>query len=459
MHWFQDVCVHPISVCFILVLLAFTTAVSDLAAQSRAFGASDDPRESIQDVWWRQDQQLDVMAGPSLISRQWRAKGAVALNVVTPLMLARLSAQLRAGVYGLYQPDVSTWYDLIRTLEFARYNAPRDSPLYARVGVVNNMRLGQGHLVDFFNSGVAWDDRTIGLEAMIESEFADLMAFSDNVLFDGIGGVRLAARPLAFATDPRTRSFEAGFSVVTDFGTLGNERTRLLGYNIDLTFIALGSETLHLAPWASFAWYDAHGSGLGMGAAVRSLNFIDLARFQLRAGLFYNGNRFIPGYVGSFYHVSNDRARILQSRLFLEGDRVIAPEGTVLQEARGGNDFVTDLRVMVFDRFEFWYNFKRHYGTRNLSESHVRLFVYAPDRVRVNIGIDRGSLGGFWSVFRNIGDRASLVFGTEYGVTELFWLHVNARYTYERAAEATDGTQYFLVQRRFEPMVGARLRF
>jgi hypothetical protein len=34
-----------------------------------------------------------------------------------------------------------------------------------------------------------------------------------------------------------------------------------------------------------------------------------------------------------------------------------------LDEARGGNDLVTDFRMMVFDRFEFWYNFKRHYGS------------------------------------------------------------------------------------------------
>jgi hypothetical protein len=41
-------------------------------------------------------------------------------------------------------------------------------------------------------------------------DFGDVMAFSDNVLFDGIG-VEVAARPFFLATDPRTRSLEAGF--------------------------------------------------------------------------------------------------------------------------------------------------------------------------------------------------------------------------------------------------------
>jgi hypothetical protein len=66
---------------FVVVAALSLVITGDLMAQVQSFGASDDPRESIQSVWWRHDQQLDVMAGPSLISRQWRAKGSVALNM------------------------------------------------------------------------------------------------------------------------------------------------------------------------------------------------------------------------------------------------------------------------------------------------------------------------------------------------------------------------------------------
>jgi hypothetical protein len=100
-----------------------------------------------------------------------------------------------------------------------------------------------------------------------------------------------------------------------------------LGYNVDLSFIALGSETLHLAPWASFAWYDQHGSGLGSGLPSAVSTSSTSRASTSGQGLFYNGNRFIPGYVGSFYAVNNDRARILQSRPYLEGERDIVPEG------------------------------------------------------------------------------------------------------------------------------------
>ncbi len=378
---------------------------------------------------------------------------------MTPAFLARLSGTLRAGVYGMYEPDIDEWYDLVRLVEFAKLNQPASAPLHVRVGLLNRMHLGTGHLVNFYNSTIAWDERTVGAEVQFESPFFDVAAFTDNVLLDGVTGGRLAIRPLAFADNLQTRSFSAGFSAVTDIGTHRSDRTTLLGYNVDLSFIALGSESINLAPFASFAWYSNFGSGLGFGATLQSENFIDLARFHLRAGLFYNGRQFIPGYVGSFYSINNDRSRILRSASYLVGEREIDPEGTTLSEAVGGTDLLTELRLVVFERFELWYNFRRHYGTRPLSEYHFRLFVSAPERLRFNVGIDRGSLRGFWSIFRTIGDRAALTFGTDYNLTNNFWLYINARYTYEKVDEDVEGVEYFLVQRRFEPMAGIRLRF
>lgn len=379
--------------------------------------------------------------------------------MVTPHLLARFSGTMRAGVYGTYDPDIDEWYDLVRLVEFIRLNQPSRSSLHVRIGLINQMHLGTGHLVNFYNTTSAWDERTVGAELRLESRFVDIAAFTDNILLDGVTGGRLTLRPFANAENLRTRSFSAGFSAVTDIGTHRDDRTMLLGYNVDLSFIAVGSEAVHLSPFASFAWYPNFGSGLGFGAAFQSQNFIDLAQFHVRAGLFYNGRRFIPGYMGAFYRVNNDRARILKSAEYLVGEREIDPEGTTLAEAIGGTDLLTELRLAVFERFELWYSFRRHYGTRPLSEYHLRLFVTAPDRFRFNFGIDRGSLGGFWSVFRTIGDRAALNFGTEYHVSNNFWIHIDARYTYEKVDEDQQQIEYFLVQRRFEPMAGIRLTF
>ena len=440
-------------------MLFAVISVADVRAQVLPAGAWDDPRENIQDVWWRHENRLEVGIGPSLIARQWRAAAHASYDVVTPGILARFSGSIRAGMYGAYEPDVDEWYDLVRLVEFVRINQSRSDRFHARIGAQNRMFLGTGHLVNFYNTTTAWDHRTVGAEMGYRGRFIDVDAFIDDVRADGVTGGRLGIRPFAATSNPRTQSFEAGFSAVTDLGTWRDERTSLIGYNIDLSFMALGSPSLFLRPFASFAWYTHYGSGLGFGASARSDDFIDVARFHVTAALFYNGRRFIPGYVGTFYTVNNDRARILRSDEYLVGERVIDPEGTTLDEARGGTDLLTDFRLVVFERFELWFNFRRHYGTRPLSEQHFRLFVNAPDRFRLNMGIDRGSLRGFWSIFRTIGDRTTLVFGTDYRVSHNFWAFVDARYTYDMVETMEDGTNLYLVQRRFEPIGGLRVRF
>src|SRR5690606_22217027 len=103
--------------------------------------------------------------------------------------------------------------------------------------------------------------------------------------------------------------------------------------------------------------------------------------------------------------------------------------------------------------------FRRHYGTQPLSEYHLRVFLRARDKLRFEAGIDRGGLLGFFTLFNALGDQSALVFAVDYRVAGPFWAFVHARYTFERVGTAADGTEHFLVQRRFEPLGGIRLRF
>jgi hypothetical protein len=114
---------------------------------------------------------------------------------------------------------------------------------------------------------------------------------------------------------------------------------------------------------------------------------------------------------------------------------------------------------LIFERFELWYYFRRHYGTQSLSEYHLRLYVHQRNRLRVNIGLDRAGLRSFFSLFNEMGDQSALVFGTDYRWSGPFWIFVNARYTFEEVAPDPDGTRQYLVQRRFEPFGGVRFAF
>lgn len=434
-------------------------SVLPATAQPDTFGSGDDPREQLQLIWWQRQSSFEAMGGLSLIADHWRAAGGMALDLVTRPVTARLSSTLRGGIYGDYSPDVDELYDLIRLVEFARYNPPARSNFYLRAGPLDRTRLGTGHLVNFFNSYVAWDERTVGLETMASGTYAGASAFSDNVLFDRVIGGRLALRPLAWSKDLRSRTLEVGLNYVTDLRTRRMDGRQLTGYNVDLNFNALTSGTIQLSPFVSFAWYPDFGSGLSFGADLESLNFIDLARFRLRIALYYNGLQFMPGYVGSFYHVHSPTARILDAEAYLTGERTVQPVGISLDQALGGNDLETEFRLLLFEQFEFWYYFRRHYGTHHQSEYHLRLFFRQRDHMRIDVGIDRGNLDSFFSIFRELGDQTALVFGTDYRVTGPFWVFVRSRYTFYRAATSDEGVDHYLVQRRFEPFTGLRLNF
>ncbi|MFQ5570431.1 MAG: hypothetical protein ACE5G0_12190 [Rhodothermales bacterium] len=433
-------------------------AEAQSVSQTIPFGSADDPREQIQRVWWRRENNLFAMGGLSLIAAQWRGAGTLSLNLVTRSITGRLSGTLRAGYLGEYTPDVDEPYDLIRLVEFARYNPPRNHRVHLRAGLLDRISLGVGHTVSFFNSSIAWDERTVGAEFIRQGRILELAGFTDNVLFDGVVGGRVALRPLAWSRLRYTRTAQIGFNYATDRTSRLPDTRRLEAYNIDLQFDLFESGSVKFAPYASYAWYPGFGDGIAFGGDLYSERFIDLLSFRLRVGLFYNSQGFIPGYIGAFYPVNNPQARIVDSDADLGNIQETDLKGIALQQSAGANDLLTELKIQL-GGFELWYYFRRHYGHQRLSELHLRLFLRTAERIRLEVGIDRQGLKGFFTLFNDLGDQSALVFGTDYYLVGPLWLFLRARYSFERVQGDMDHAQRFLVQRRFEPMTGIRLRF
>jgi hypothetical protein len=279
------------------------------------------------------------------------------------------------------------------------------------------------------------------------------------VLLDGMTGGRVALRPLSFTASPRTNSLQLGFNYATDLAPHDSTTPRLEAYNADVQFDLFRSGDIAFSPFVSYAWYPDFGDGLAFGADIHSDEFLDLLTFRFRMGVFYNSKEFIPGYVGSFYTVNNLQARIIDSDGSVDSLGVSPLEGVALPAGNGANDLLVELHLVSDDSFEFWYSFRRHYGAQRLSELHFRAFLRAAQRVRLEVGIDRGGLGSFFTVFSNMDDQSALVFGTDYQIAPPFYLFLRALYSYERVDDNEDTAQRYLVQRRFEPMVGIRLRF
>lgn len=428
-------------------------------AQDPILGSLDDPREQFERLWWRQQNAVDIMGGLSLIGPQWRGASEFAFNLVTPRITGRLRGTVRGGIYGDYRADRDEIYDIVRLIEFIRINPTPRSPFYARIGPLQRLRLGTGHLVNFFRSDAAWDERSVGIEFLQQGLFLDLAGFSDDVRLNGLLGGRVTVKPFAHLRGAAVSSLRLGASYVRDQNEGVPNEERIEAYNADLSLTAIRAGELLFTPFTSYAKYIHYGSGVGVGAEIRHPNFIDLARFMFRIGVFFNSRAFIPGYLGSFYQVSNPDARIANSTDFLVDSLATNVEGIALQDAFGTYDVVTEFRLVVLDRFEFWYYFQRNFSLQGLDVFHLRLFLETRTRIRMDVGIDRGGLDGFFSLFNPLGDQTSLILNTNYRLSSPFMLFINARYTFERTRDANDGSRRYIVQRRFEPMLGVRLSF
>ena len=412
------------------------------AGQPAPFGSADDPREAFERGFAEEVWRLDVMGGPSLIGSRLRGLGGFGFDVATRRLTARLQGTFRGDLTGGYGRDADEAYDLLRLIQFARYEPSPRSRLYLRAGPSDRIRLGTGHLVSFLNTAAAWDERTVAVEAAWAHPLADVAAFSDNVFLDGVVGGRLALRPFAALRDRQARSLELGLNYaadLADYGAASAPGSRLGAFGLDARYAAMSPGDFDLAPYLSYAWFPDYGRGFGGGLSLESLNFIDLGRFSLRLGLHRNSDRFVSGYFGSFHAVSNPAARILNSDAFLAGDTERTSVGVPLDSVRAGTDLVSELRVLFFERFELWLHFQRHYGPQPLSRYHARLFGKVSERLLLDLSLDRGGLGDLFSVFGDLNDQSVLLFRADYRLAAPFWLFLRAQYSYERIGRTSEG--------------------
>ncbi len=452
------------------VLLSLLCPFS-VGAQPVDFGSADDPREKLHGAPWERTSRLSLRGGLSLIGPRWRAAGGVGARLATPLFTAHLLGILRSGMGGVRDADVDEWYDLLRFVRYVRYNGGPASSLYLRLGPINRMRLGTGHLVRFFNSRAAWDERTVGVEAALELPFVTLAAFTDNVFFDGVAGGEFSLRPFAALDGPRIRSFQIGVSAVTDLSfrgrTLSDSTQTIAAYSVHARLSAFNAGGIVLSPFVSYATYLHYGSGVGAGIELASRNFIDLARFRLRLALYRSSDAFLPGYVGPFYTVSNPRAYIAATRSFFEATALGASDfsasaragraGIPLSTVQAGTGLETELRLLVFDRMELWYHFFHYFGQQDLSSYHLRPYFRIDETLRFHFALSRAGLAGFLSLFGELDDQTLLTFGTDYRAFRNVWIHLRGRYTFERLPSADGAPRRYLPERRFAPTVGLRV--
>ena len=281
--------------CAVLRLFLFLTfCLPCLASYAQTgFGAQDLLRERTTQYWWERKLRVRPMAGLSLIGAQWRGIGTVMFDWVRFPVAAELAGAYRLGPLGSYESDVDEWYDLVRLITYARYE---ERGVYARVGPIQDMRLGIGHVVNFYSTTAAWDTRTVGAEFNLSRGPVSVGGFTGDVRLNNVSGGRITIRA--------PRDTRLGLNYVT------HRHGDVSAWSTDLHIDLFDRGGIAFAPFISYAWYTGHGDGLAFGGDIHAEEFIDLLSFNLRIGAFYNSRQFIPGSV-SYTHLTLPTKRIV----------------------------------------------------------------------------------------------------------------------------------------------------
>jgi len=439
--------------------LALALGARPAAAQPFSFGSSDDPLEAPLPSFGHPPFVADVYAGPAYLGSQWTLGVAFDAEGQSGPVRGALAYTLHLDEEGVYEPAVDELIDLARVVRYLRIEPRPESPVYVRLGPLQRVELGTGHLVRGFGTWAAPDERAPGLEAAATLGGVEAAVFVEDLRLNGVVGGSVSMAPLSRAEGPRLRSLRVGDSAVHDLGLHGDSSATAGSVDARLDLVRVGG--IALTPWASYARFLEHGQSLGVGADVGASDLVGTARIRLRLGAFASSNGFSPGYFSPLYPLANGRDRIVEADGFYDADTTLTPlAGVSLDSARAGLDLVGELRVLAFGQFEVYQHLRRHIGAGGGSAYAARVAFRPrdPNGLRLALAFERQDFKRVLGLFGALRDQNALVLDVDAPLPYGLRLSLRSRYGYRRLDDEGDGRR-FLVQRRFEPFVGLRAVF
>ena len=444
-----------------LLVLILLAAAGSTSAQPLRFGSADAFGEWGAGRDGRDRVELTGTAGAAYLPASWRGAVRGEVEARSGRLTIGLAQTLHPAAGGLYGPEADEAYDLVRALRYVRLNPTARSRVYGRLGPTRHLTLGTGALAREYQTTTAWDERALGLEAAADAGAVSLGAFVDDVRLNGVMGGQVELRT-GTAVGPLDK-VRLGLAGVHDLGLPGlRGDSSLTGLEVWATGDLLGDGTFAVSPFVSVARYLGHGGTLGAGIDADAGNLGNAFRANLRLAAYASGSGFVPGHVGPFYAINNARERIVDTDSFYDDAPGVGLTGTPLDSVRAGVDLVASGRLLAFGRFEAAPYLRRHVGADRLSAFGLRLGVELPRGGEIAFDLERQGFRGLFSLFGDLGDENALSLDVRVPIAAHAVLLVQSRYGYRTIdpieAGASLPDRRFLIERRFEPMLGLRLR-
>ena len=444
-------------------LLVFVLLVSagSASAQPLRFGSADALAEWGSGRDGRDRVELAGAAGAAYLPASWRGAVRGEVEARSGRLTVGLAQTLHPAAGGLYGPEADEPYDLARAVRYVRLNPTASSRVYGRLGPTRHLTLGTGALAREYRTTTAWDERALGLEAAADVGAVSLGAFVDDLRLNGVAGGQIEVR--SGASLGPLDEVRVGLAGVHDLGLRGlRGDSSLTGVEVWATGDLLGDGTFAVSPFVSVARYLGHGGTVGAGIDADAGNLGNAFRANLRFAAYASGSGFVPGHVGPFYAINNARERIVDTDSFYDDAPGIELTGTPLDSVRAGLDLVASGRLLAFGRFEAAPYLRRHIGADRLSAFGVRLAAELPRGGEVAFELERQGFRGLLSLLGDLGDENALQLDVRVPVAANAVLLVQSRYGYRTIDAVEAGSSLpdrrFLIERRFEPMVGLRFR-
>ncbi len=213
---------------------------------------------------------------------------------------------------GDWKPDFEsngkTFLDVyLPKLMYVRYGVKGEDSLFAKVGSISNLTLGNGFIMgEYSNMSFLPTTRILGLDfgldaAMFKFPYVGLqLAVGNMAQFDVIGG-RLYTRPFIGTSIPILKNAEIGATVVSDnhpdiYGTTTSVARALTVYGMDFSAPVISSKAFPLLAFADIAFEPNKSFGAMAGVGGKLLGFVTYGA-QLRL----LQDNFVPAYFDSNY--------------------------------------------------------------------------------------------------------------------------------------------------------------
>lgn len=342
----------------------------------------------------------------------------------------------------------------LRMINYVRWGLKHD-PLYIRVGTLQAATLGTGFIMGYYNNGVNYDERKIGL--VFDADFGSFgfESGTSNILNLEIIGGRFYVRPLRKITIPILKNLEVGATYATDVDpdAKGETDDAIAIWGADLSIPIIRSELFESTIYATYADILNYGNGTAIGISAGIPNFIGVFGIHAKLEKRFLGDKFLPNYFNALYEL--ERNQLNAQHYNPNAPAELMTKQDYLSYVSGNSGIFGELAGHILGRIRLLGNYQYTDGIKYSGIMHLEALMKGLiPGIRLRYTYDKSGIESFEDVYTL--DYRSVAVG-EIGYKTAPFIYITLRYRWNYVYDAAKNE--YRPQERFEPGVSFAMEF